>query len=69
VQRGRERLSADERMRLARIVDDPTAAQSDAEWRFGTQQRYTLSQNFALRFDFNQRAGIQEYLFNLHGYF
>jgi hypothetical protein len=23
----------------------------------------------ALRFDFNQRAGIQEYLFNLHGYF
>jgi hypothetical protein len=45
------------------------AGDKSAEWRFGAQQRYTLSQNFALRFDFNQRARIQEYVFNLHGYF
>jgi hypothetical protein len=40
-----------------------------AEWRAAAQQRYTLNKNFALRFDFNQRARTQEYLFNLHAYF
>ena len=45
------------------------AGDKSAEWRIGAQQRYTLSQNFALRFDFNQRARTQEYIFNLHGYF
>ena len=45
------------------------AGDKSAEWRAGAQQRYTLSKNFALRFDFNQRAHTQEYLFNLQSYF
>jgi Domain of unknown function (DUF4105) len=39
------------------------------EWRVSAQQRYTLYKNLALRFEFNQRAGTQEYLLNLHAYF
>ena len=39
------------------------------EWRVAAQQRYTLSQNLALRLDFNQRPRIQEVLLNLHTYF
>jgi hypothetical protein len=45
------------------------AGDKAGEWRTGAQQRYTLSKNLALRFDFNQRASTQEYLFNLQGYF
>jgi hypothetical protein len=45
------------------------AGDKSAEWRVTAQQRYTLSQNLAVRFDFNQRARTQEYLFNLLGYF
>jgi Domain of unknown function (DUF4105) len=39
------------------------------EWRITAHQRYTLYQNIALRFDFNQRPRNQEYLLNLHTYF
>ena len=39
------------------------------EWRIAAQQRFTLSRNLALRFDFNQRASQQDYLMNLHFYF
>jgi hypothetical protein len=39
------------------------------EWRVSAQQRFTLSKNLALRFDFNQRANRQDYLLNLHFYF
>jgi hypothetical protein len=39
------------------------------EWRLAAQQRYTLKRNFALRFDFNQRARTQELLFNLLAFF
>lgn len=45
------------------------AGDKSAEWRATAQQRYTLNKNFALRFDFSQRAHTQEYLFSLHGYF
>ena len=46
----------------------PLGDKSD-EWRISAQQRYTLYKNFALRFEFNQRARTQEYLLNLHAYF
>jgi len=39
------------------------------EWRVSAQQRYALHKNFAVRFEFNQRARTQEYLLNLHAYF
>jgi hypothetical protein len=39
------------------------------EWRVSAQQRYTLHKNVALRFEFNQRPRIKEYLLNLHAYF
>jgi hypothetical protein len=39
------------------------------EWRVSAQQRFTLSKNLTLRFDFNQRAARQDYLLNLHFYF
>lgn len=39
------------------------------EWRFGAQQRFTLSKDLALRFDFNQRTSRREYLVNLQLYF
>ncbi|MGH7853757.1 MAG: DUF4105 domain-containing protein [Candidatus Binatia bacterium] len=39
------------------------------EWRVSAHQRFTLSKNLALRFDFNQRASRQDYLLNLHFYF
>jgi hypothetical protein len=45
------------------------AGDRSAEWRAGAQQRYTLTKDLTLRFDFNQRAHTQEYLFNLHAYF
>jgi hypothetical protein len=45
------------------------AGDRSAEWRASAQQRYTLSKNFALRLDFNQRARTQEYLFNVLAYF
>ena len=43
--------------------------EKSGEWRISAQQRYTLHKNVALRFDFNQRAGTQEYLLNLQFYF
>ncbi len=46
----------------------PLGDKSD-EWRLAAQQRYTLTRNFALRFDFNQRARSQELLFNLQAFF
>jgi hypothetical protein len=39
------------------------------EWRASIQQRFSLSKDLALRFDFNQRANQQEYLLYLHIYF
>ena len=39
------------------------------EWRASIQQRFSLSKDLALRFDFNQRANQQEYLLHLHIYF
>jgi hypothetical protein len=45
------------------------AGDKSAEWRARVQQRYTVGKNFALRFDFDQRARTQEYVLNLHGYF
>lgn len=39
------------------------------EWRVSAQQRFSLSKDLALRFDFNQRANQQEYLLHLHVYF
>ena len=39
------------------------------EWRISARQRFSLSKDLALRFDFNQRANRQEYLLNLHVYF
>lgn len=46
----------------------PLGDKSD-EWRLAAQQRYTLKRNFALRFDFNQRARTPELLFNLQAFF
>jgi hypothetical protein len=46
----------------------PVGDRSD-EWRISAQQRYSLQKNLALRFDFNQRAGTQEFLLNLQAYF
>ena len=43
--------------------------EKSAEWRVSAQQRYTLHQNLALRFDFNQRDGAHEYLLGLQLYF
>jgi len=43
--------------------------EKSGEWRISAQQRYALHKNVALRFDFNQRAGTQEYLLNLQFYF
>jgi hypothetical protein len=43
--------------------------EKSGEWRISAQQRYALHKNIALRFDFNQRAGTQEYLLNLQFYF
>jgi hypothetical protein len=40
-----------------------------SEWRVGLQQRFSLSKDLALRFEFNQRANQQEYLLHLHVYF
>lgn len=45
------------------------AGDGKPEWRFGAQQRFTLSENLALRFDFNQRLSRREYLLNLQFYF
>jgi hypothetical protein len=45
------------------------AGDKSGEWRVGAQQRYTLNKNLAVRFEFNQRAGTQEYLLNLQAYF
>lgn len=39
------------------------------EWRFSAQQRFTISNNLAVRFEFNQRAATQEYSLNLQAYF
>ena len=52
----------------ASYLNFPVGDKSD-EWRVAAQQRYTLHRNFALRFEFNQRARTQEYLLNLHAYF
>ena len=46
----------------------PLGEKSD-EWRLSAQQRYTLTRNFTLRFDFNQRARTQELLLNLQAFF
>ena len=46
-----------------------TAGDKSGEWRVTAHQRYTLSKNLAVRFEFNQRAGTQEYLVNLQAYF
>jgi Domain of unknown function (DUF4105) len=45
------------------------AGDGKPEWRVGAQQRFTLTKDLALRFDFNQRLSRQEYLLNLHFYF
>ncbi|MGH7794830.1 MAG: DUF4105 domain-containing protein [Candidatus Binatia bacterium] len=45
------------------------AGDKTPEWRVSAQQRFSLSKNLALRFDFNQRANRQEYLLNVHVYF
>ncbi len=45
------------------------AGEKSAEWRISAQQRYTLTKNLAMRFEFNQRAGTQEYLLNVQIYF
>lgn len=45
------------------------AGDGKPEWRVGAQQRFALSENLALRFDFNQRLNKREYLLNLHFYF
>lgn len=45
------------------------AGDKSREWRVSAQQRYTISRNLAVRFEFNRRAGTQEYLLNLHAYF
>ncbi|HKY10177.1 MAG TPA: DUF4105 domain-containing protein [Candidatus Binatia bacterium] len=39
------------------------------EWRVSAQQRFTLTKDLSLRFDFNQRGSRQDYLLNLHVYF
>lgn len=39
------------------------------DWQLSAQQRYTLHQNVALRFEFNRRPSNQEYLLNLQLYF
>ena len=59
------------RLRLAvtgTYLNFPVGDQSD-DWRISAQQRYTLSKNLALRFDFNRRAHLREYLLNVHVYF
>lgn len=45
------------------------AGDQKPEWRFGAQQRFTLTKDLALRFDFNQGLSKQEYLLNLYFYF
>jgi hypothetical protein len=40
-----------------------------SEWRVSAQQRFSLSRDLALRFEFNQRANQQEYLLHLQVYF
>jgi hypothetical protein len=46
----------------------PVGEKSD-EWRLTAQQRYTVTRNFALRFDFNQRGRTQELVLNLQAFF
>jgi hypothetical protein len=45
------------------------AGDKGPEWRASARQRFSLSKNLALRFDFHQRANDQEYLLGLHVYF
>lgn len=45
------------------------AGDRSGEWRISASQRYTISQNLAVRFEFNRRGGTQEALLSLQTYF
>jgi hypothetical protein len=57
------------KMGLSATFMNFASGDKSGEWRTSAQQRFTLSKNFAVRFDFNQRARTQEYLLNLQAYF
>jgi hypothetical protein len=45
------------------------AGDRSGEWRVSAHQRYTLTKNLAVRFEFNRRGGTQEALVSLQAYF